>query len=200
MLNINLLLDLANVVAWSIVYLVAIVIGVSRKVWAIPKLAICQNLAWEFWVVLHRLVNDAIDWAFYCQITWLVLDIGVFATLISNDKTRPYQVINNIALLLLITVAMYIFAYYCDLWEISAFCINAVMSIAFLVRTYTDHTLWTSITIATAKLVGTLAATILNGIILWNPLILWLGGLCLICDVFYLSRLMKSQGVDCNYE
>lgn len=189
----NTALDISSGICWSIVYIMAIVLGFQRKAWYIPKLAICQNFAWELLVVINRLQSGSYGIAFAIQLLWLLLDIGVLITWLIYDRTGKYIWLKNTGLLLGVSVAMYILAYRAGKWEFAAFLINAIMSAGFVLRLYRNDTFPESVIIAGAKLVGTLAATILNGLIWWNPVLLWLGGLCLLLDGYYLISILNNK-------
>lgn len=189
----DVIFDVTSGVCWSIVYITAIILGFQNKTWFIPKLAICQNFAWELWMVSHQILNNSThSVAFAIQITWLVLDIGVLVTMFLYDRGRPTNVLNNTIILGIVMLVMFALTIGAGKWELAAFLINAIMSIAFVIRLHKCPGNWTSIIIALSKFVGTLAATILNGIILYRPLILWLGGICLGFDIYYLILLCKK--------
>lgn len=188
----NMFLDMVSGVSWSLVYLTAIIVGCKHRTWCIPKLAICQNFAWEFWVVLNRICTGGThSIAFAIQLAWLLLDIGVLITWLIFDQINAKHFSSNLLLLYVVFAALYLLAYRAKNWEFSAFLINAIMSAAFIIRAHKDPGPWQSRFIAAGKLIGTLAATILNGIIYWNPLLLWLGGLCLLLDSYYLAIFRK---------
>lgn len=190
----NTVLDLCCGIGWSIAYVAAVILGVKRRTWCIPKLSICLNFSWEFWVVVNRLLNgNAFNQAFFIQLAWLLLDIGIVTEWLLFDRGAPARRRNNIAMFLVIMAVMYALAYKAGEWGFSVFFVNLVMSAEFIYRTDRDVRNWTSPLIAVAKLIGTLAATILNGLIIWNPLTLWLGGVCFLLDGYYLVMLMNRE-------
>lgn len=179
----NATLDIISGICWSLVYIIAIVMGMKRKTWCIPKLAICQNFAWELIIVLTQVLANA-QWrlGYAIQILWLVLDIGVLYTLFCYDREGRKT---NTIMLLCVMVAMHLLTRWAG-YEKIAFLINMIMSLLFLIRVYRNPADWISPEIGILKLIGTLAATILNGIIYTNFAILYLGGICLAMDVNYL--------------
>lgn len=179
-------LDVTSGICWSIVYITAIFLGFLRKSWYIPKLAICQNLTWELLVVVNRLQSGSYGIAFIIQLVWLLLDIGVLLTWLLYDRKETFSSIKKIGLLLTVFLAMYMLTSRAGKWEFAAFLINAIMSVGFVLWLFQEKTQHSSTVIAVAKLLGTLTATILNGWIWWNPLLLWLGGLCFLLDGYYL--------------
>ena len=66
------------------------------------------------------------------------------------------------------------------------------MSIEF-VLTVGKNKISNSLLIALFKLIGTTAATVLNGILNWNSGVLWCGGCCLILDMWYIICLVNKQ-------
>ena len=189
----NTALDVTSGFCWSIVYLMAMILGFQRKTWYLPKLAICQNFVWELLVVISRVQSGSYGVAFVIQLVWLLLDIGVLITWLRYDRTgrRPWP--QKAGLLLAVLAAMYLLVYRAGQWEFAAFLINAIMSTGFVLRTLQDGFYQGSIVIAAAKLVGTLAATILNGWIWWNPVLLWLGGLCFMLDGYYFITILYKK-------
>ena len=78
-------------------------------------------------------------------------------------------------------------------WQLSVFIINFIMSTEFVYRINHDDCAWISISIAILKMIGTSAATLLNGIVDRNMLILWIGGLCFIVDIYYIVLLIRER-------
>ena len=92
-----------------------------------------------------------------------------------------------------VLLAVYVVAYWGGGWLFSVFLINLIMSTEFIVRQHRDHTNWASLWIAVCKLAGTLSASILNGAMYRNALVLWLGGLCLLADIYYTILLLNER-------
>lgn len=176
----------------------AIVLGFLQKSWYIPKLAICQNFAWELLVVISRFQSGNYGIPFFIQLVWLLLDIGVLFTWLLYDRKDRFSWFAKMGLLLAVATAMYLLAYKAGKWEFAAFLINAIMSVGFVLRLFQERNQHNSTVIAIMKLLGTLAATILNGWIRRNPLLLWLGGLCFLLDGYYLivNLCNKKEGED----
>ncbi len=69
----------------------------------------------------------------------------------------------------------------------AAFLDNALMSALFLRRSYLSASpARRSRFLGICKLLGTLCATVVEGVLYWRSLLLWAGGICLLLDVFYL--------------
>ena len=191
--NMNIALDATNGICWSVVYVTAITLGFRHRTWYLPKVAICQNFVWELLVVINRLQNGFFGFAFFVQLVWLLLDVGVLITWIKYDKATNFP--QNIVILLLVFAILYTLAYNAGKWEFAAFLINLIMSMGFVLREHRNGNCPDSAIIAVMKLLGTLAATILCGLLNRSPLILWLGGLCFLADSYYVGILfIKRRG------
>lgn len=182
-------LDWTSGIAWTLVYIVAIYIGISKKTYCIPAACICLNFNWEALVVLVRVIQRSpLNSGFISQILWLVLDIGVLFTWILHNGSRTWKkTVLFIGSAILMAISTLVFG----LWAEAAFTINLIMSMAFLFRL--DKQMYSSMLIAILKCIGTLPATILNGLLYDNTLILAIGGLCLIADVYYLFELLQRK-------
>lgn len=185
------ILDWISGISWGLVYLVALCIGIRKKTYCIPAGCICLNFSWEVWVVVVRIVqHSSLNSGFISQILWLILDIGVLYTWIrfaNGSVLRKVWLI--IGALILMSMATLVFGF----WAETAFVINLIMSVFFLFQI--DKQMHSSMLIALLKCIGTLPATILNGIIHGNYLILAIGGLCLIADVYYIYDIWKQKTV-----
>ena len=180
----NTAFDLLSGVSWCVVYVTALVLGIKHKTWCIPRIAICQNFAWEFWIVISKYVSGAaVSVGYVVQLSWLILDIMLVAIWLWYERKH---LVRNILLFSFILAVMYLLAYQAKQWAYMAYIINVVMSALFLLRLHRDPGQWVSMTIAVWKLVGTVAATIVGGLVNRHAPILWLGGLCLILDIAYL--------------
>ena len=185
-------LDWCCGISWSLAYIAALLIGFKNKTYCIPKLSICMNFAWELWVVISRVQSgSSLSSGFISQLMWLTLDIGILISWLAFDK--DISQIKKGAMFLAVVAAVYFIAYKAGQWKLSVFVINVLMSLEFLWRCRKECGKWISPFIAFAKLVGTLAATVLNGVIFRNGVILWLGGLCLIFDSYYLMTLRRKN-------
>lgn len=186
----NAALDWISGIAWSLVYLLSIGLGVRKKTYCIPAVCICLNFSWEIWVVLIRVLGDfSIFSGSISQLLWLVLDIGVLFTWFKYEKKMTTR--EKYQLLFLSVIAMAVACLGLGKWSESAFVINLVMSIAFLFQW--DKNVYPSIGIAILKCLGTAPATVLNGISRKDFLITLIGGLCLIADIFYIFEVMRSR-------
>lgn len=190
----NTALDLVCGIGWSLVYIMAITLGIRHKAYCIPKFSICMNFSWELLVVITRLQNGSADTlGFVLQLSWLLLDVVIVITWLLFD--RKTSILKNLGILLCVMLVVYLWAYRAGGWQSSVFVDNIIMSSEFVYRRKRDNAFMPSRFIAVAKLIGTLAATILNGWLIRNMLVLWLGGLCFLLDLYYLILLF-----DCDPE
>lgn len=188
----NMFLDFACGFSWTIAYIVAIVHGFRHKTWCIPALSICMNLSWEFCAVWNRLmIGAASGLPFTMQLSWLIFDLGILAGWLLFDRKSGKQLCRNLMLLTIVFAIVFWATRIQGAWEFSVFLINVIMSVEFILRLEKDDSGWTSRIIAVAKLIGTSAATILNGLFLGNMIVIWLGGICLMLDSYYIFRLIK---------
>ena len=190
----TMVLDVIMGVCWSVAYIAAVIVALKRRTWCFPALAICQNFSWELLAVINEIsAKRDFSVAFAIQITWLLLDVLILVIWLTFDKRNEGQLRKNIVILICVFVIMYILAYRGEFWGETSFVINAIMSAAFIWRIKVDKSSWTSYCVAINKLVGSLAATIGYGLIEKNILLLWIGGICLILDSYYLLILHQKD-------
>jgi len=182
-------LDWISGISWMLVYVIAIYLGIQRKTYCIPGICICLNFSWEMLAVLVRVIQHSpLNSGFVSQLLWLIWDVGVLYTWIrfSDRYTwRKMILFSGMAIIMVLTTLGL------SLWEVTAFTINLIMSVTFLFQL--DKQVYPSVLIALLKCVGTLAATVLNGVVYRNYLILAIGGLCLFADLCYLYEIWKCK-------
>lgn len=184
----NAALDWISGISWSLVYVIAIFIGIRKKALGIPAMNICLNICWESCVVIARLINRTeFGSGFVSQLLWFSLDIGLLCVFFKYANWLP--ILKKLAYLGGAAISMALCAWVLGLWAETAFAINLIMSVFFLWSN--RKRLFSSLTIAVLKLVGTLSATILNGVIYQNYIIVALGGLCFIADICYIVETAK---------
>lgn len=182
------ILDWFSGICWALVYILAICLGIRKKTYYIPAVCICLNISWEILVVLARVYQASpLDSGFVSQILWLLLDIGVLATWLRYATNRSF--IRKCMMFCGTIIIMMIFTLGLGLWKETAFLINLIMSVSYLFRI--DKQIQLSLPIAILKCVGTLAATILNGVLLNDWFILLIGGLCFIADVYFIYEIAR---------
>ena len=195
----NAALDWISGISWSLVYVIAIIIGIRKKALGIPAVNICLNICWESCVVIARVIGRSeFDSGFISQLLWLGLDIGLLCVFFKHANWLP--VLKKLVYLGGAAISMVLCTWMLGLWAETAFAINLIMSIFFL---WSNHKrVFSSLTIAVLKFVGTLSATILNGIIHQDYIIVALGGLCFIADICYIIETVKCLRITelCEHE
>lgn len=179
-------------ISWSLAYVVAVFQGFKRKTYCIPRFAVCMNFSWEFWVVISRIQTDSpLNSGFISQLLWLSLDVGVLISWLMYDKGLRRKTKLGIFVVVFGVVCLWAFIF--EGWRSSVFIINLLMSIEFLGDYFRQGKCASSLLIALFKLVGTLAATVLNGLVYYTPVTLWIGGCCFILDMYYLFCLITKR-------
>lgn len=192
---------------WTIVYLELIRKGFKDKTYGMPLFALGLNFAWE---VLYSIDGLFINKAFIpaqnvANVVWAVFDIAILVTYFMYGKkyyperAKKYFVSYSIVAILS-SVAMQL-AFYLHIDNViiasqySAFAQNAAMSVLFLVMLFQrEDTKGQSMIIAVAKMIGTLAPTILGGFIeSFNIYIILMGGVTLVFDIVYIVLLYKRK-------
>lgn len=198
-----LFLLLLSGICWSIVYIELVYLGFKDKTYGMPFIALALNFAWE---VIHSYIgfnNSPGNIQNYITLIWLILDIGVVYTYLiygknffQNNISKRYFIPWTMLICLMAFVLEYYFVVeFGDLGELySAFLQNLIMSILFihLLVTRTD-TKGQNLTIAINKWIGTLAPTILFGIIAGNKLLLVIGIFCSVFDILYIYFLNAAK-------
>lgn len=187
------ILDWTNCIGWSLAYVAAIFTGFKRRTWCIPGIAICVAFSWELLIVAFRVLHSEISGrGFLIQSIWLALDIPILFTWLWYSRNK-HSLWKNILMLIGTLCLTYFLVYVTGSWAQWAFGINLLMSVAFVWRKLRDNSPWTSRWIAICKLIGTLAVTIGEGALRRNPMILWLGGLCFMVDIYYFKLLSENK-------
>ena len=202
-----LVLTLVSGICWTLVYIEGIRIGFREKSYAIPFYALALNFAWE---LLHTVLGfrAGVDLQSIVNAVWLAFDIGILFTYFKfGKKYFPYQsraAFIGWSVLGLITAFLIEYAFVREFGlaagaSYSAFLQNLLMSVLFIgmfVRRRGSE--GQSLYIAVNKWIGTLAPTILYGIVgqggfpRGSFLITTAGLLCTVFDVVYIRLLWKS--------
>jgi len=210
----ELLLTLISGVAWSIVYLSIIRIGFKEKTYGMPLVALGLNLAWELLYAYSDIVlrvHGEIGVQGVVNGIWAFLDCIILFTFFKyglKDSYVPHRKKIFILGSIFILVACFAvqIAFITEFgWvsadgvpeaaRYSAFLQNFAMSLLFINFYFMRKgNRGQSVTIAFAKWVGTLAPTILMGIVQsFNPFIIICGLFCSIFDIFYIYLLSSKR-------
>jgi len=207
--TLKLVLTVVSGLCWTIVYIDGIRLGFKHKSYAIPFFALALNLAWE---LIHAIRGLAIgpDLQTTINCIWFLFDVGILWTYLKFGKKYfppniPQRWFGVWTILGLVTAVIVEFAFVREFdpfvgGAYAAFLQNLLMSVLFitmLVRRGSRE--GQSFLIAISKWLGTLAPTILFGVIgsgtFHGPsfLVLVLGLLCSLFDLIYIYLLGRAR-------
>jgi hypothetical protein len=207
--TIKLTLTLISGICWTVVYVEAIRVGFKDRSYAIPFYALALNFAWE---LLHTVFGFQADVSVQTIINavWFAFDVGILYTYFKYGRkyfphNLPARAFIGWSVLGLVTALGVEYAFIREFGVAvgagySAFLQNLLMSVLFIdmfVRRGSSE--GQSLYIAVNKWVGTLAPTILFGIVgdsgfpSGSFLILVLGIFCSVFDLIYVWLLLKLE-------
>lgn len=205
----TLFLLLLGGICWTIVYIQLIHLGFKEKTYGMPFVALALNFAWE---ILHSYIffkTDPANVQTWINLIWLFLDTLILCTyLIYGKKYFPKHCSKyffmpwTIIIFLMSFVIQYFFVVeFRELGKVySAFIQNLIMSILFIIMLVHRRDLkGQNLIIAVNKWIGTLAFTILAGVIMGNKLALVLGIFCSLFDIIYIYFLNNIIKMSFNY-
>jgi hypothetical protein len=198
----ELLLSALSGIAWTIVYIVAIRIGFRYKTYAMPVAALGLNIAWEWIYAINGLSNSP-GFQSYVNLVWALGDVLILVTFFRYGRaelpsfvTRPMFIAWGIGVVA-VSVAiqlLFIGEFNTHSAAYSAFLQNLLMSGLFIAMFVSRRgARGQSLTIAIAKWIGTLAPTILLGVIQNSPFVLGIGIMCSIFDLAYIGLLLWAR-------
>ena len=171
----TLALQLISVICWSLVYVELIRGGFRDKTYGMPLFALALNFCWEFLYTGHGFLTAPADPQTWVNLVWTLLDSVILVTFFKYGRRELPAILQRhhvwVMLIALITSAGFQFGFYLEFgahWGgiYSAFTQNAIMSILFVVMVITrNSTRGLSKLVLYAKWLGTLAPTILGGLI-----------------------------------
>jgi hypothetical protein len=197
-------LTLLSGVAWTVVYVVAIRIGLQQRTYAIPAVALALNIAWESIYATRGLATGDLSVQTFVNAAWALADVVIVYTFLRYGRRELPDFVSRA---MFITWAVLIFAAaYAIQWlfivefgwgeapKYSAFLQNLLMSGLFIAMFVARQgPRGQSIVIAVAKWIGTLAPTILFGALAGSALILGVGLLCSVFDLAYIALLLWAR-------
>lgn len=191
--------------AWALVYVEAVRVGIRDKTYAIPIFALGLNLAWELLYAIHGLFLTSGVGMFMrvhtgVNLVWVAFDIAVLWTFFKFGTNAWPQLNRSLVILMGVLALVVGFAvqivFYVEFGPraggtYAAYAQNLLMSILFLdMLIRRGSGVGQSKVIAVAKLVGTLAPTISLGFLHgFNLYVAVLGLLCLLFDSLYVLGL-----------
>ena len=216
--TLKLILIIISGVCWTIVYIEGIRIGFRDKSYAIPFFALALNFAWELLYTVFGFRINGVDVQNIFNAIWLTFDVGILYTYFKfgykyvSADVKPLSspgtgksLFTAWAILGLVTALAVEYAFLREFGvakgaPYSAFPQNLLMSILFISMLVRRGSLeGQSLSIAISKWIGTLAPTILYGLIgeggfpRGSFLILVTGMLCSVFDLIYISMLFRRR-------
>lgn len=207
----DIFLTLLSGVGWMIVYEECIRLGFKQKTYAMPFFALGLNIAWEsiytvediFFGAHGELTGMTLAQAIV-NAFWVCLDVAILVSyFLYGKKEWPATVNKNLfypwAILGLVCCYALQFIFIAEFGaemaaQYSAFLQNLLMSILFIVMYAKRGSMeGQSILLAVAKWIGTLAPTILMGIMTYNVIVLVTGIFCSVFDIIYIVLLVLEK-------
>jgi hypothetical protein len=206
---IKLILTVVSGICWTVVYVEGIRVGFKDKSYAIPFYALALNITWE---LLHTVFGfrAGVSVQTIINSVWFVFDVGILYTYFKYGRKYFPRNLPAIAFIgwSVLGLATALCVEYAFIREFgvavgagySAFLQNLLMSVLFIdmfVRRGSSE--GQSLYIAVSKWLGTLAPTILFGIMgdggfpKGSLLILVLGIICSIFDLIYVLMLFRLE-------
>ncbi|MCX5297776.1 hypothetical protein OG898_14990 [Streptomyces sp. NBC_00193] len=199
----DLFLTLISGLAWTLVYVEAIRVGLRDRTYAMPVAALALNFAWESTYAFYEFHNSGVTAQGVVNVVWAVADIVIVYTYLRYGRaelpgfvTRPLFAVWSVLVFASAFAVQWLFIAHFgthDSSRYSAFLQNLLMSglfIALYASRGGRH--GQSLVIAVAKWLGTLAPTFLFGVIEDAPFILGLGLLCAVFDLAYIALLARD--------
>jgi hypothetical protein len=217
--TIRIILTLISGICWTTVYIDGIRLGFKHRSYAIPFYALALNFAWELLYTYYGFQSTPSVQAVVNAI-WLLLDTGILITYFKyGRKYFPARVTGDTsaatkdnATPFIAWSAIVLIAAFCVEYAFrkefgvrvgagySAFLQNLLMSVLFIIMLVRRGSReGQSLTIAVGKWLGTLAPTVLFGIIgdsgfpNGSFLIVVVGMLCSVFDLIYIALLLQTR-------
>ncbi|MFI6401658.1 hypothetical protein [Streptomyces sp. NPDC050548] len=197
-------LILASGIAWTIVYIEAIRVGVREHTYAMPAVALGLNFAWEWTYAVHNLAFDpSVQGGI--NLVWGIADAVIVYTFFRYGRAefpsfvtpRMFAGLSVLLFGMSFAVQWLFLAKFGseDAAGYSAFLQNLLMSALFIAMFVARRGLrGQSVTIAVAKWLGTLAPTILFGTLEDDGgFLLGLGIMCSVLDLVYVGLCVRAK-------
>jgi hypothetical protein len=199
----SLFLTVLSGLAWTIVYIESIRLGFKYKTYAMPVAALALNIGWESIYSVHGLATG-VSAQTIINIAWALADVVIVYTFFRFGRaelpkfvTRPLFIGWGVVVFgaAFAVQALFIGEFgWSDGARYSAFLQNVLMSGLFIAMLVARRgTRGQSMVIAIAKWIGTLAPTILIGVLGNLPFIIGLGILCSVFDLIYIGLLWWAK-------
>ncbi|MEY9964973.1 hypothetical protein ABIA33_003015 [Streptacidiphilus sp. MAP12-16] len=190
-------------IAWTIVYISAIRIGFRDRTYAIPMAALGLNFAWESTYAVHDLLGGLSPQG-VVNLAWALADLVIVYTFFAFGRaefprfvSRPLFTAWGVLLFVTSYAVQWLFIAQFGTNEgarYSAFLQNLLMSVLFIAMLIARRSLrGQTLTIAVAKWLGTLAPTILIGVLDHSAFVLGIGVLCSVFDLLYIGLVLWAK-------
>ena len=198
----ELFLTLLSGIGWTLVYIDSIRKGFKDKTYAIPLYALGLNFAWEVIYTVRDISTAGVQGV--VNLVWMLCDAVIVYTYFKYGKREfpenakkefiPFSVLSFAACIVFQVAFLLQFPEGIEAATYSAFAQNAAMSILFVVMLYRrDSSRGQSMLIAVAKWIGTLAPTLLLGVVTqFNIYVILTGIICSVFDILYIVLLGKK--------
>ena len=199
----ELFLTLLSGIGWCIVYEECIRLSIKQKTYAMPFWALAMNITWEgIYGISEIQVSFGVQPVM--NILWFLLDIVILLLYFKNGQSEwthkeagwTFYAWSLLGIAAMFWVQMSFIQEFGMAGHLSAqysaFIQNLIMSIAFIhMLQKRQSSKGQSLLLAVAKWLGTLAPTILMGIMSTNYVVLSCGLLCSVYDILYIILLYK---------
>ncbi|MCX5607407.1 MULTISPECIES: hypothetical protein [unclassified Streptomyces] len=200
----DLILTLVSGIAWTVVYLEAIRVGLRDRTYAMPVAALALNFAWESIYAVREFTDSGMTAQAVVNVVWAAADVVIVFTYMRFGRaelprfvTRPMFAAWSVLVFATGFAVQGLFLAHFgahDASRYSAFLQNLLMSGLFIgLFAARQGPRGQSLTIAVAKWLGTLAPTVLFGVLADAPFILGLGILCSVFDLVYIGLLLQAR-------
>jgi hypothetical protein len=199
----DLFLTALSGIAWTIVYIDAIRVGFRQRTYAMPIAALGLNIAWESTYAVHGLTTG-ISAQGVINVVWALADLVIVYTFFRFGRSelptfvsKPMFVGWGVIVFAASFAVQWLFIGNFD-WmkaaQYSAFLQNLLMSGLFIALFVARRgSRGQTLLIAIAKWIGTLAPTILLGVIGGSGFILGIGLMCSVFDLVYIGLLVWAK-------
>jgi hypothetical protein len=203
MSGVTLALTLVSGVAWTLVYIESVRLGLAQRTYAMPLAAFGLNIAWEVLYTVVGFSGGSPDIQTFVNLVWACGDVAILYTLLRYGP-REFPGVSRTAFyafvgLVLVTSALVQVMFRAEFGpsggpSYSAFLQNLLMSGLFIAMYVArGGRRGQSLLIALSKWLGTLAPTILFGLLTYRPFILVIGALCSVFDLAYVGLLWRDR-------
>ncbi|WP_281337402.1 hypothetical protein [Flavobacterium eburneipallidum] len=209
-MDIYLILSGTSGICWTIVYIECIRLGFKQKTYAMPFWALALNIAWE---TIHSILGyreNGLSIQVIFNTIWFLFDVLILLTYFkfgykhfTNFLPKKIFLVWSLIVLVFSYCIQYIFVHEYGLVKgasYSAFLQNLIMSVLFIemfIQRRSDQ--GQNLTIAISKFIGTLAPSILFGIVGINEFggpnffLLVTGILIATFDLIYIALLLNNR-------